>query len=609
LGWAQQTPVNSGTESDITLHQPRERDIFTVAFLADRTNGWPEDIKYLQRAVYEINQLNPEFVIHIGDMVEGYTRNVDLWMRESEEFKSVMNQLRMPWYPTPGNHDVISGSRDPNDRTFEKLYKKHFAPLYYSFDYKNSHFICLYTDEAQQSQVTFSEAQLQWLENDLKNADKTNIFVYMHKPAWDEYYEPSGWWDRVHELLKKYPVRAVIAGHYHSYRKFPSKDGIQYYILGATGGNLYDKVELAGRINHYNILRVEGDTFTMGVVKLGNVESDDYIVQEDADNAYKLTSQRNIRVEGWLWQPVRDEVTGTVSISIANPLDTEISAELHFKGDNTHWELVSMPDKLIIAPKSSVVTKVELHSPKVRPEDVTIPKFVLKYLYNTKQNRVAKLPLRVWIPLRPSYEVHQNPLKITIDGSINEPAWQSAEILHTKSWEPSYYEREDEPTPTIRIAADGDYLYFSTIAPDDVYEYYYETNRSDRLLSDYIVFTAANADNSKAILIFPFNDAQQAFRRENQFPKPSELKLIEGDKKEGSAPIEYVSSKHPTEGFYICEGRIRYDQLFGTKNVADKEFAFNVEVVDNDQNAFTYLKSWAYYRDKAYWGVLRFVFP
>ncbi|MFQ6043948.1 MAG: metallophosphoesterase [Candidatus Poribacteria bacterium] len=610
LGWAQQTLVNAGTKSSAILHQPKERDIFTVAFIADRTGGWPEDIKYLKRAVYEINQLDPEFVIHTGDMVEGYTRNVDLWMREYEEFKSVMNQLHMPWYPTAGNHDVISGSRDPNDRTFEGLYKRYFGPLYYSFDYKNSHFICLYTDEAQQSQVAFSNAQLQWLENDLKSADKTNIFVYMHKPAWDEYYGASGWWDRVHELLKKYPVRAVIAGHYHSYRKFPSKDGVQYYILGATGGNLYDKVELAGRINHYNILRVEGDTFTMGVVKLGNVESDDYVVQEDADNAYKLTSQRNIRVEGWLWQPVRDEVTGKVAISIANPLAAEISVELHFEDDNTHWEVVSMPDKLVIAPKSSVMAEIELHSPKTPPESVAVPKFVVKYLYTTRQNKVAKLPVRVWIPLRASYEIHQNLRGIAIDGSPNESAWQNATILYTKSWTPSYYEREDEPTPTVRIAAGKDYLYFSAVAPDDVYEYYYDENRSDRLLSDYIVFTAADGDNSKAILIFPFNDAQQAFSRDKQFPKPSELELIEGDKKGSSAPlVEYASSKQPNKGLYICEGRVRYDQLFGTKNVAGKEFAFNVEVVDNDRNAFTYLRSWAYVRDKGYWGILRFVSP
>jgi hypothetical protein len=269
-----------------------------------------------------------------------------------------------------------------------------------------------------------------------------------------------------------------------------------------------------------------------------------------------------------------------------------------------------MPDKFTIAPKSSAMAEVELHSPQVQPEDVTIPKFVLKYLYKTKQNKVAAIPLRVWIPLRPSYEVYQSPLKITIDGSLNETAWQNMAILHTKSWTPSYYEREDEPTPTIRLAADKDYLYFSTVVPDDVYEYYYENNRSDRLLSDYIVFTAADGDNSKAILIFPFNDEQQAFRREKPFPKPSELELIEGAAKESSAPlVEYASSKNLDEGLYICEGRIRYDQLFETKDIGAREFAFNVEVVDNDQRAFTYLKSWAYVRDKEYWGTLQFVSP
>ena len=620
LSWAQQMSVNAGTESDIVLNQPKERNIFTVAFLADRTGGWPEDIKHLKRAVYEINQLNPDFVIHIGDMVEGYTRNVDSWMQEYEEFQSVMKQLRVPWYPTVGNHEVISGSRDPNDRTFEELYKKHFAPLYYSFDYKNSHFICLYTDEAQQSRVTFSDKQLQWLENDLKNTDKTNIFVYMHKPVWEEHYKPSGWWEKIHELLKEYPVRAVIGGHWHGYRKCLSKDGIQYYILGATGGHLYEGVELIGRINHYNILRIEDDTFTMGVVKLGNVESDDYVVQEDADNAYSLTSQRNARVEGWLWQPVDSEITGTVPIRIANPLDKEIAAELHFAGDDTHWKLVSTTEKFVIEPKGSVVSEVALYSPKVQPKDVAIPKFVVIYLYRTKRNNpltpfikgdeVAEIPLRVWVPLRTACEIHQKPTKVNIDGSLNELTWQNAPILQTKSWVPSYYEREDEPTPTIRLAADESYLYFAVIAPDDVYEYYREDNRSDGLLSDYIVLTAADADKSKAILLFPFNDKNQAFKWELPFPELSELELIEGDKKESSIPlVEYASSKHLNEKLYICEGRISYKQLFGARDVADREFSFNVGVVDNDRRAFTYLKSWAYDRDKAYWGVLRFLSP
>lgn len=601
LSYAQQIPVTAGTESDILLPQPKEREVFTVALIADRTGGWPEDIKYLRRAVYEINQLDPDFVIHIGDMVEGYTRNVDLWMQECREFKEVMNHLRASWYPAAGNHDVISGTRDPNDRTFERLYQKHFGPLYYSFDYQNSHFICLYTDEALQSRVTFSEVQLQWLESDLKSSPKTNIFVYMHKPVWDEYYqEKSGWWEKVHEVLKKYPVRAVIAGHYHGYRKSATKDGIQYYILGATGGNLYEGVDLAGRFNHYNILRVAGDTFTMGVVKLGNVESDDYVLQEDADRIYQLTARnRETHVEGWLWQPVEREVSDTINIRIANPLDTEIPVKLRLDDNNTHWDLLSSPQSLLIAPNSFVSVAVKLHSPKVHPKNVLPPKLLLEYLYTTQHKQVAAIPFKLWVPLRPASELHLQKIEIEIDGSINEPIWQKANLLYTKSWEPSPYEREDEPTPVVHIAADEEYLYFVVTAPDEVHEYYWEDNRSDRLLSDYIVFTAADADKSQEVLIFPFNDANQAFSRPSPFPKPNELVKL--------GRVEYASSKHADK--YLCEGRIAYAQLFGRTDVAQKEFAFNVGVVDNDKNAFTYLKSWAYARDKQYWGILRFVSP
>jgi len=600
LSCAQQITVNAGTESDILLHQPKERDVFTVALIADRTGGWPEDIKYLQRAVYEINQLDPDFVIHIGDMVEGYTRNVDLWMQECREFKGIMKQLRASWYPAAGNHDVISGARDPNDRTFEKLYQKHFGPLYYSFDYKNSHFICLYTDDALQSQVTLSDEQLQWLKSDLNATQKTNIFVYMHKPLWKPHYQKTKWWENIHELLKKYPVRAVIAGHYHSYQKCPPKDGIQYYLLGATGGNLYEKIELAGRLNHYNILRVEGDTFTMGVVKLGNVESDDYVLQEDADQTYKLTSQRrNTRVEGWLWQPVENEVSGTVNIMIANPLDTEMPAKLRLDDNNAHWDVDTPSQSLLIAPNSSVSVEVKLHSPKVHPKDILPPKLLVEYFYTTQHKQIATIPFRLWVPLRTSCEVNLQEVEIEIDGSMNEPVWQKATLLYAKSWAPSHYERGDKPAPVIYIAADDEYLYFCVEAPDEVHEYYLEDNRSDRLLSDYIVFTAAGGDKSQEVLIFPFNDADQAFRRPSPWPKPNELEKI------GEA--EYASSKHADK--YLCEGRIAHAQLFGGTDVTNKEFAFNVEVVDNDKNAFTYLKSWAYAKDKKYWGILRFVSP
>ena len=42
-------------------------------------------------------------------------------------------------------------------------------------------------------------------------------------------------WERVHRLLSRYPVRAVIAGHFHYSQRDALLDGIQYLVVGATG--------------------------------------------------------------------------------------------------------------------------------------------------------------------------------------------------------------------------------------------------------------------------------------------------------------------------------------------------------------------------------------
>jgi hypothetical protein len=201
----------------VAMEPPPERDVFTVAILGDRTGGKPEDLAFLERAVYEINQLNPDFVMHVGDMVQGYTRDENQWLKEYEEFMSYMDKLNVPWYPTAGNHDVFTAIWDSDDRTYEELYKKYFGPLRYSFDYKNSHFVVMYTDEAMTSKPVVSGEQIQWLKNDLAGTDKTSIFIFMHKPVWR--YEDNNW-DAVHNVIKEFPVRRIPRESCYS-RAFP----------------------------------------------------------------------------------------------------------------------------------------------------------------------------------------------------------------------------------------------------------------------------------------------------------------------------------------------------------------------------------------------------
>jgi predicted phosphodiesterase len=574
---------------------PKERNIFRVAIIGDRTGGQPEDLKYLERAIYEINQLNPDFVIHIGDMVQGYTRDQEKWRNEMEEFKSYMSKLSVKWYPVAGNHDVFSPIRDVNDRTFENLFKQHFAPLNYSFDYKNSHFAIIYTDEAMASKPIISKKQLDWLKSDLEKTNKTNIFIFMHKPIWD--YGDSNW-DNFHELIKQFPVRAVFGGHFHSYYKSKEKDGIQYYVVGPTGGEAHVfGNDLTGYFHHYSILSVEDDKFKLAVVKVGNIESDDYVIVEDYEKIWAITELSNEKtgISGWLWQPVSEAVEGDIEIYANNPTDREISVQVKLDDNMKLWSLEPSAINIKIPAKSNEKIKAILSSPKSDPADILPPQFRFEYDYINSRGDHVPVIVKRKISLRDKKEITPKDQSIKIDGIMDELSWLNATMLYNHTWVFSIYERPDEP-PKIHIAMDKDNLYFFAEVNDDRYSYFEDNLKYSIIFSDAIFLSTLIDEKRQDLVIFPFNSEGKAFLAKDSKIKPNEFTEIQG--------IEYMSRKDKDNGYYYCEGKIPLRLLFGENLAIGKDTPFNIGVIDNDLEAFIYIRSWAYDRDPKYWGIL-----
>ncbi|MFZ9916564.1 MAG: metallophosphoesterase family protein, partial [Phycisphaerales bacterium] len=93
------------------------------AIIPDRTTGRDWGLRYLAEAVDDFNHVEPDAVFCVGDLVQGYSRDHAHVLRERADFLSIIGRLRMPFYPTPGNHDVVSGARDSRGRSLADEYR------------------------------------------------------------------------------------------------------------------------------------------------------------------------------------------------------------------------------------------------------------------------------------------------------------------------------------------------------------------------------------------------------------------------------------------------------------------------------------------------------
>ena len=87
--------------------------------------------------------------------------------REIDEYLHVIRPISDRFYPTPGNHDVISGDRDPEDTRFAERYRQRFGPLHYSVEVDDATVIVLFSDESMgDGALRLSDEQLAWLEQE-----------------------------------------------------------------------------------------------------------------------------------------------------------------------------------------------------------------------------------------------------------------------------------------------------------------------------------------------------------------------------------------------------------------------------------------------------------
>lgn len=326
--------------------------MFTFAVFGDRTGGPAEGVNVLADAVRDVNLVEPDMVMTLGDLIEGYA-TAEPWLQEAEEYKGIMNNLICPWFPVAGNHDIYWGGHGRPEGHHESNFETHFGPLWYAFEHKNCFFIVLYTDEgiAETNEKGFmnpalqqmSAEQMAWLKEMLIQGESADhVFVFAHHPRWiGGHYRDT--WEPVHEVLKAAEnVTAVFGGHIHHMRSDP-RDGIQYLSLATVGGTNSETFPSAGYLHQYHLVTVRKQQIAVTSYPVG-AAMDVLDITPDLHQELKKVSGSKLRLSDDIEIGSDGAVDQEVEVSFTNPSKYPIRIELTPIVTDSRWRVY--PDHL-----------------------------------------------------------------------------------------------------------------------------------------------------------------------------------------------------------------------------------------------------------------------
>jgi hypothetical protein len=235
ISGGQKALVKSDLQIDVENRNPwthlrmnNASESFHFVVVSDRTGG--NRGRVFSQAVEQINLLQPTFVVCVGDLIQGYSKDKAVLAKEWKELQGYTSKLQMPFFYVPGNHDVANATQTD-------MWKERFGRPYYHFLYKDVLYLAVNSDDPNEGEDKgkISKDQVEYFAKVLNaNPNVRWIFVLVHKPLWAmPNLDTNGWLD-FEKLLngRKY---TVFAGHVHRYQKF-TRQGMNYYQLATTGG-------------------------------------------------------------------------------------------------------------------------------------------------------------------------------------------------------------------------------------------------------------------------------------------------------------------------------------------------------------------------------------
>lgn len=167
-----------------------------------------------QDTVRNMQVKEPELVLALGDL--SFQKTADCWI-------NLVKPLEQKLKIILGDHDV-----DENNLTRYNQYLDYFnmTEPYYSFDYRNVHFLGMATAKNDIIPYDNSSLQIKFIEQDLKKAQNNKeidwIIVYTFRTLYSSNTMHPGTDElrnSYHPLFDKYGVDLVLQAHNHNYQR------------------------------------------------------------------------------------------------------------------------------------------------------------------------------------------------------------------------------------------------------------------------------------------------------------------------------------------------------------------------------------------------------
>ncbi len=376
------------------------------AIIGDRTSQATPGI--YEEIVGEIEELRPDFVITVGDAIQGYTGDTLTLNSQWDEYLSIIKPLTMPIYLTPGNHDITSNAALPT-------YQHRIGKPYYSFNVRNFHFVVLDVTRWESGEELPSD-ELTWLAGDLSaNKDAAKTLVFYHKPFWYDTIV-MGKPDTLHSLFKAYGVDAVFNGHLHTY--FSTRiDGILYTALGSSGG-IADAVP-GGLDYHFTWVTLSDSAIDIAPIKKGSVKPWDIVTAGEEHVADNIIQNGLVFIAK---APVGDDLkisNGIATIEFNNISAQTLNDTIRWSVPRG-WSIQPAEENLAIMPKGKKQVSFQVTSSgnlyPVPTVTIGFPFAENKTIPIVKDLKIARFAAANPAGSPPS-----------IDGKLNDKCWKNPE--------------------------------------------------------------------------------------------------------------------------------------------------------------------------------------